>query len=102
MSTQKCEVCGRHGSWVAYDGVTKGDRCINHTGVAAVVRGVMTYRDKSLTVVNVVADKRLSDKGVRDGWYADDPTVPGSRMFYPADMFTFDAVQTPQGSGEGE
>ncbi len=52
--------------------------------------GTMVYKDKRIRVVNVTADKHLSEHGVRDGWYADDATIPGSRMFYPSDMFDFE------------
>lgn len=35
MAEQTCGVCGQGGYWVGYDSDVKGDRCINHTGVAS-------------------------------------------------------------------
>jgi len=62
-------------------------------------RGTMIYHDKRVPVVNVAEDHHLSESGVRDGWYADDASIPGSRMFYPADMFVFEPVSEPHDHG---
>lgn len=53
------------------------------------MKGLMTWKDKSIPVVDVVSEPRLDDVGVRDGWFATTDDVIASRMFYPADMFTF-------------
>lgn len=53
------------------------------------MRGVMVWKDTRIAVVNVVAEPRIDDTGVRDGWMATTDDVIAGRMFYPADMFTF-------------
>lgn len=53
------------------------------------MNGAMNWKDKSIPVVDVVARPRIDESGVRDGWLATTDDGLASRMFYPADMFTF-------------
>lgn len=52
--------------------------------------GYMRWKDKRIAVRDVNAGPRLDGKGVRDGWFATTDDAIASRMFYPADMFTFE------------
>jgi hypothetical protein len=53
--------------------------------------GHMVWKDKRIPVREVMERPRLDEHGVRDGWDATTGDGPlESRMFYPADMFTFE------------
>lgn len=52
--------------------------------------GYMVWHGKRIPVCGVVSNPRMDEKGVRDGWDATTDDAFGARMFYPADMFTFD------------
>jgi hypothetical protein len=54
------------------------------------MRGTMIWKDKRIPVVDVEVDPRLDENGVRGGWVATTDDAISSRMFYPADMFTFE------------
>ncbi|HWU30212.1 MAG TPA: hypothetical protein VN041_14105 [Microbacterium sp.] len=54
-------------------------------------KGHMVWKDKRIPVREVVERPRTDEHGVRDGWNATAGEGPiESRMFYPADMFTFE------------
>lgn len=52
--------------------------------------GHMIWKDKRIPVREVIERPRLDENGVRDGWDATTNDVFEARMFYPADMFTFE------------
>lgn len=52
--------------------------------------GHMVYKDKRIAVRDVKEGPRLDADGVRDGWDATTDDFLAARMFYPADMFTFE------------
>lgn len=54
------------------------------------MRGHMVWKEKRIPVVNVIPGPRLDAVGVRDGWDATTDDAIAARMFYPADMFTFE------------
>lgn len=57
----------------------------------AVSAGSMTWvRGKSIPVRDVVQEPRVDENGVRDGWMATTDDAIASRMFYPADIFSFE------------
>ncbi len=58
--------------------------------------GHMVWKDKRIAVRDVKEGPRMDAEGVRDGWDATTDDVIASRMFYPADMFTFEPA--PEGS----
>jgi hypothetical protein len=51
----------------------------------------MVWKDKRIPVVDVRSGPRMDAEGVRDGWDATTDDAFAARMFYPADMFTFEA-----------
>lgn len=63
------------------------------------MRGTMIWKDKRIPVKDVTDGPRMDAEGVRDGWDATDLTF-GSRMFYPADMFTFEPEPNHQFGSE--
>lgn len=56
--------------------------------------GHMVWKDKRIAVRDVAAVPRLDAEGVRDGWNATTDDVIASRMFFPADMFTFEPEES--------
>ena len=52
--------------------------------------GHMIWKDKLIPVREVIERPRLDEGGVRDGWDATTDDALAARMFYPADMFTFE------------
>lgn len=57
------------------------------------MRGTMIWKDKRIPVKDVTEGPRMDHEGVRDGWDATTDDYLQSRMFYPADMFTFEPAQ---------
>ena len=62
--------------------------------------GHMIWKDKRIPVRDVVAGPRLDMEGVRDGWDATTDDAIASRMFYPADMFTYEPTEPEHTEGE--
>lgn len=54
------------------------------------MQGHMIWKDTRIAVREVIERPRLDPEGVRDGWDATTDDAIASRMFYPADMFTFE------------
>jgi len=52
--------------------------------------GHMVWNGKRIAVREVVERPRLDEHGARDGWDAITDDAFEARMFYPADMFTFE------------
>lgn len=52
--------------------------------------GHMVWKDKRIPVRDVTWSPRVDEDGVRDGWAAVTDDVLAARMFYPADMFTYE------------
>lgn len=55
--------------------------------------GHMIWKDTRVRVRGVVEESRIDETGVRDGWMATTDDFLNARMFYPADMFTFEPEQ---------
>jgi hypothetical protein len=56
----------------------------------------MIFNGKRIAVKDVREGPRLDAEGVRDGWDATTDDFLEARMFYPADMFTFEADSTEE------
>lgn len=63
--------------------------------------GVMIWKDTLIEVRDVEEGPLLNEHGVRTGWTATTDDSLSSRMFYPADMFTYEPYcETCNGTGK--